>query len=166
MKITVKVDNQVFEVEVGDLTARPITATVDGYQFEVWPEEAAPTPTPPAARPQTGRIPSTPSVLPHPEVHNPPTATGTSRPLQPTAAPLPSTDGGALKAVPAPIPGIIVSIAVKVGDTVAVGQELCVLEAMKMKNVIRSPRAGTIAAVRISTGQHVKHRDLLFEYAD
>ncbi len=163
MKITVKVDNQVFEVEVGDLTARPITATVDGYQFEVWPEGAAPAPPPPAARPQTGRIPSTPSVLPHPEVRTPPTATGTARPVQAAAQ---STDGGASKTVSAPIPGVIVSVAAKVGDAVTVGQELCVLEAMKMKNVIRSPRAGTIAAVRVAAGQHVKHRDPLFEFAD
>lgn len=161
MKITVKVDGQVFEVEVGDLTARPITATVGGQRFEVWPEEsAAPTKAAPAPRPQRGRIPSTPSVMPHPDVSNPPTAASAS-PHPPTAVPT----IGASNAVHAPIPGVIVSLAVAAGSRVEAGQELCVLEAMKMKNVIRAPRAGEIAAVHISAGQHVKHRDLLFEYA-
>ena len=163
MKVTVKVDNQVFEVEVGDLTARPITATVDGQRFEVWPEEsAAPAKAAPAARKQTGRIPSTPSVLPHPEVSNPPTA-ASAKPNPPAAAPAATSTANA---VHAPIPGVIVSLAAAAGSHVEVGQELCVLEAMKMETVIRAPRAGEIAAVHVSAGQHVKHRDLLFEYAD
>ncbi|WP_119071699.1 biotin/lipoyl-containing protein [Aggregatilinea lenta] len=165
MKVTVKVDNQVFEVEVGDLTARPITATVDGQRFEVWPEEtAAPAKAAPAARKQTGRIPSTPSVLPHPEVSNPPTAASAVPRTSAAAAAAPT--GPAANAVHAPIPGVIVSVAAAAGSRVEVGQELCVLEAMKMKNVIRAPRAGEISVVHIAAGQHVKHRDLLFEYAD
>ncbi len=67
-------------------------------------------------------------------------------------------------AVRAPIPGVIVSVAVQPGQAVTVGQELCVLEAMKMKNVIRAPRAGVIAAVRVAVGQTVKHKDVLVEY--
>jgi propionyl-CoA carboxylase alpha chain len=70
------------------------------------------------------------------------------------------------KAVLAPIPGVIVSIAVEPGAEVEQGQELCILEAMKMKNVIRSPRAGQIAAIKVSAGQHVKHHDLLMEFAE
>jgi biotin carboxyl carrier protein len=46
-----------------------------------------------------------------------------------------------------------------------VGDELCTLEAMKMKNVIRAPRAGTIASVKVAVGQHVKHHDVLVEYS-
>jgi len=37
---------------------------------------------------------------------------------------------------------------------------------MKMKNIIRAPRAGELSAVHVSAGQHVKHNDLLFEYAE
>jgi biotin carboxyl carrier protein len=59
--------------------------------------------------------------------------------------------------VSAPMPGDIVKICVKAGDTVSIGQELLVLEAMKMKNVIRSPQAGTVTAVEVSTGQSVKY---------
>jgi biotin carboxyl carrier protein len=64
----------------------------------------------------------------------------------------------------APIPGTIVSIAVKAGDSVAYGQEICVLDAMKMKNPIRSPRDGEIDAVLITLGQTVKHNDVLVTF--
>jgi len=64
----------------------------------------------------------------------------------------------------APMPGTIVSVAVEPGSQVTYGQELCVLEAMKMKNVIRAPRAGTIGKVAVTQGQSVKHHDLLVEF--
>ncbi len=64
----------------------------------------------------------------------------------------------------APMPGTIISVAVEPGSQVAYGQELCVLEAMKMKNVIRAPRAGTIGKVSVTQGQSVKHHDLLVEF--
>jgi biotin carboxyl carrier protein len=70
------------------------------------------------------------------------------------------------KAVRAPIPGVIVSIGVQPGDEVTAGQELCVLEAMKMNNAIRASRAGQVATVYVSVGQHVKHHEVLIEYAD
>ena len=65
----------------------------------------------------------------------------------------------------APIPGTITSVSVKAGDTVLYGQELCVLDAMKMKNPIRSPRPGEIGEVFITAGQTVKHNDLLVVFA-
>jgi len=64
----------------------------------------------------------------------------------------------------APMPGTIISVAVEPGSQVVYGQELCILEAMKMKNVIRAPRAGTIGKVSVTQGQPVKHHDLLVEY--
>jgi biotin carboxyl carrier protein len=75
-------------------------------------------------------------------------------------------DGSALEAVRAPIPGVIVSLAIEPGTTVSTGQELCVLEAMKMKNSIRAARAGQIAAIHVTPGQAVKHRDVLMEFKD
>jgi biotin carboxyl carrier protein len=70
------------------------------------------------------------------------------------------------KAVYAPIPGVIESVAVQPGEAVHVGQALCILEAMKMKNVIRASREGTIARIDVVPGQHVKHNDVLMEYGD
>ena len=70
----------------------------------------------------------------------------------PQAAPAAS---GAGKAVTAPLPGNIVGISVKVGDTVKAGQQVAVLEAMKMENTIESPVAGTVTAIHVNIGDSV-----------
>jgi biotin carboxyl carrier protein len=59
--------------------------------------------------------------------------------------------------VKAPLPGTVVSIAVAVGDRVEVGQELCVLEAMKMNNPIRATQAGTVSEIHVRIGEQVMH---------
>lgn len=63
-----------------------------------------------------------------------------------------------------PMPGQITDIAVQVGEWVSVGQALCTLEAMKMKNIIRSPREGMIAGIAVKPGQTVHHGDALLTY--
>ncbi len=60
------------------------------------------------------------------------------------------------------MPGTILDIAVKVGETVKYGQQLCALEAMKMKNAIRTPKDGVIASVNVNEGQTVAYGTLLF----
>jgi biotin carboxyl carrier protein len=62
------------------------------------------------------------------------------------------------------MPGSILTLLVRPGDTVAVGQELCVLEAMKMKNAIRASRGGVIASVEVSEGQTVAYGDVLITF--
>ena len=66
----------------------------------------------------------------------------------------------------APIPGTIVAITVKEGDSVTAGQELLSLEAMKMKNMIRATRAGKIARILVKTGDRVTQGQPLVEYAE
>jgi biotin carboxyl carrier protein len=148
MRVTVRIENRIFEVEVGDVSGRPIVATIDGERFEVWPESTGGRP-PPGARGQANQRMATDRQM--------------AAPVQP-ATPAP-TNGSESKTVRAPIPGVIISIAVQPGDAVAVGQELCVLEAMKMKNAIRASRAGQIASVKVSIGQAVKHHDVLLEFS-
>jgi glutaconyl-CoA decarboxylase len=58
-------------------------------------------------------------------------------------------------AVTAPMPGIVVSLKVKVGDPVSQGQPLCILEAMKMENEITAPKAGVVKEIYISEGTSV-----------
>jgi len=70
-----------------------------------------------------------------------------------------------VREVTAPMPGTVLDIRVRPGDEVAFQQELCTLEAMKMKNSIRSPRSGRIAAVHVSEGQSVAYGDVLFTFA-
>ncbi|HSV86770.1 MAG TPA: biotin/lipoyl-containing protein [Levilinea sp.] len=140
MKLRVKIANQTYEVEVGDILSRPIKATVDGEVYEVWPEEVA-----------SQVIEAAPAS-------------------KPVAAPIriaearPAVAGSA--SVVAPIPGTIISIDVQPGDAVEHGQTLCILEAMKMKNAIRSTRSGKIAAIHINVGDLVRHNQALMDFAD
>ena len=63
----------------------------------------------------------------------------------------------------APIPGVVLSLDVKVGDTIKVGDRLLVLEAMKMENNITSEKSGTITAVNVSVGQQVLQNEIMIE---
>jgi len=63
--------------------------------------------------------------------------------------------------VASPMPGIIKSVDVDVGDKVNEGDTLCILEAMKMENPIVAPASGKISEVNVSSGQSVKRGDML-----
>ncbi|HRX01584.1 MAG: biotin/lipoyl-binding protein [Anaerolineae bacterium] len=65
--------------------------------------------------------------------------------------------------VKAPIPGLVVRLCVELGDEVAVGEPLLVLEAMKMENEILAPRSGKVTELNVSEGTSVKLGDLLVE---
>ena len=144
MKYKIKLDNRVYEVEISNLRARPIIARVDGETFEVWPEDI-----------ENSKAPAQSTALQTTKAEMPPVSMN-----------IPT--GGSLNAnsVKAPIPGTVISIFVKPGDQVTLGQELCILEAMKMRNAIRAGRAGTIKTVQVSPGTTVNHNDLLFEFAE
>lgn len=68
------------------------------------------------------------------------------------------------KAVTAPLPGVIKSIAIRPGQQVSAGDPLLVIEAMKMDNVLRAGREGIVEAVHTAEGRHVAHGELLLEY--
>jgi glutaconyl-CoA/methylmalonyl-CoA decarboxylase subunit gamma len=149
MKIKVKVDEEIFDVEINDLQARPILAFVNGQCIEVWPEESS--------------APATPVMIP----------AAVEKPVQAPAAPfaprppVPTDEGiDKAKSITAPIPGVIQKVTVCEGAIVETGQELVVLEAMKMKNIIRATHPGKIGAVLVANGDHVKHGQVLVTYAD
>ena len=70
------------------------------------------------------------------------------------------------KALLAPLPGTVTEIFVLPGAQVDVGQPVCVIEAMKMKNTIRADRNGTIASVPVSPGESVRHKQVLVEFTE
>jgi len=143
MKIHVKIQNNTYEVKIGDLNARPIQACVDGETFEVWPEEIV------HPSPMQGSAPETNPAVNQVNIESPvEQVVNISREIS------------------APIPGVIIEIAVKSGDRVAYGQELCVLEAMKMKNSIRANRDGIIQEILVSNGDQVKHGQILIRFQD
>jgi biotin carboxyl carrier protein len=61
----------------------------------------------------------------------------------------------------APMPGRIIKLLVKVGDEVAARQGLVIVEAMKMENELRSPKAGTVTEVRVAEGMSVEANAVL-----
>lgn len=74
----------------------------------------------------------------------------------PGAAPAPApVEAGSGAKVLAPLPGTVTEVCVKVGDAVAMGDTVVVLEAMKMQNNIEAENAGTVTSVLVSKGDTV-----------
>ncbi|EQC26457.1 propionyl-CoA carboxylase alpha chain [Saprolegnia diclina VS20] len=66
--------------------------------------------------------------------------------------------------VQCPMPGLLVSVAVQAGDEVQLGQEVAVVEAMKMQNVIRAAKKGVIKSVSHQAGASLKVDDIIMEF--
>ena len=118
-------------------TPRDVAVEVDGrrYDVRVWMPDGGPS-VPAATAAPGGRRP-----------------TSTSK----GGAGVPSGPGR----VAAPMQGTIIEVLVAVGDTVEVGQAVCVLEAMKMENQVDVERAGTVAEILVSPGDNVSAGDVL-----
>jgi propionyl-CoA carboxylase alpha chain len=69
------------------------------------------------------------------------------------------------KAVRCPMPGLVVSIAVAEGQEVKAGETLAVVEAMKMENILRAERDGTIKKIRVKPGDSVAVDAVIMEFA-
>ena len=67
--------------------------------------------------------------------------------------------------IPAPMPGMIVTVAVKVGQAVKAGDPLVSIEAMKMESQIRAERDGSVRAIQVKSGDVAAAHDLLLELA-
>ncbi len=82
---------------------------------------------------------------------------------KPAPAPAPAP-GGAAETISAPMPGTIVSVNVKTGDSFKRGQVLLVLEAMKMENEILAPRDGRVLNINTTKGSTVNSGDILIAF--
>lgn len=72
--------------------------------------------------------------------------------------------GGGVREVKAPMPGLVVSVAVELGAAVEAGARLLILEAMKMENEIKAEAAGVVRAVHVAAGDAVVKNQLLIEF--
>ena len=70
----------------------------------------------------------------------------------------------AIQHIKAPMPGLIINIGVNVGDEVKKDDVLLILEAMKMENVIKSPRAGKVKHINMQLRQAVEKNQVLLEF--
>jgi propionyl-CoA carboxylase alpha chain len=64
-----------------------------------------------------------------------------------------------------PMPGLLVSVAVAEGQEVKAGEELAVVEAMKMENVLRAERDGVVSAVKAAAGDSLMVDQVIVEFA-
>lgn len=95
-----------------------------------------------------------------------PTLNPKPAPAAPTvvsAAPAPAAPAVGNKSVTAPLPGAITKIGIKVGDTVAVGDTVLIMEAMKMENSITTEFAGKVKAILCKEGDQVQSGQVLVE---
>ncbi|MFA8451072.1 MAG: biotin/lipoyl-containing protein [Bacteroidales bacterium] len=74
-----------------------------------------------------------------------------------------SGGGGAATKVTAPLPGNIMQVFVKAGDSVSKGDKILIYEAMKMENTINADRDGSIKSIKVTPGDSVLQGDLLLE---
>lgn len=144
-QVKVTINGKLYEVEVEDLAATPVKVTVNGTQYVIDSIESIS-----ESITSSGPVSSTPSSVTLPT------------PVAPPSTPAPS--GATGKNMVAPMPGIIDDISVKVGDKITIGQQLCTLEAMKMKSAIRSPREGVIASIAVENKRKVAYGDILFTF--
>ena len=131
------IDGHKFSTTVNELEGNMAEVTVNGTAFKVQIEKDEP-----AARPTVHQV--------------------VSAAQQPAAAP---AAGGAVQVVKSPLPGSIVKVNVKIGDTVKVGDELLTMESMKMENSVESEFAGVVKAVYAEPGKNVMQEDKLIEIA-
>jgi biotin carboxyl carrier protein len=68
--------------------------------------------------------------------------------------------------VTSPLPGVIKSIRVQPGQRVSIDDELVVIEAMKMDNIIRAPRTGTVGIIHVTEGRQVAHGEPLLSIGE
>lgn len=139
------INGNLYEVNIKEQGSQLVQAVVNDVEYQVKVEEVKNTLMPALA------ATSAPSV---------PVASAPS-PIAAVAKPMAS---GA-SAVTAPIPGQIKAIYVQNGDTVAQGQKLLMMEAMKMENMIFSDYSGTVQKVHVNVGDSVGSDQLLVQIA-
>jgi pyruvate carboxylase len=96
----------------------------------------------------------------------PRSVTVADRALAPERAPVAKAEPGNPDHVAAPMPGMVSTISVKVGDTVARGDMLLTIEAMKMEAGVHAERDGRIASIMVTSGQQIDAKDLLIVFTN
>ena len=147
------VDERTFEIDVQELGADRFQVVVGDASYEV---TLGGTENLPEATITPGYQPgAVGTAAPPPRARAAPPAGA-----MPRAAPQPA---GA-DALNSPMPGVILELHVKAGDTVQRGQQIAVLDAMKMHNFIGAPRAGVIAEVCVAPGQAIGHGEPIVRF--
>ncbi len=135
-----KINGNTYKVAVGDIDDNIAQVEVNGVAYRVELEQSK------AASIKTVQAPR-PSAAPR-------TATGEKVIAKPQAT-------GSAKSVKAPLPGVVLSIPVKVGQAVKAADTVLLLEAMKMENAIHAGADGTVKEILVSAGDSVLEGNVL-----
>ena len=139
--VRVKVGDRWYTAEIEDLSSSPVKVDVEGDTFYVEMEGL-----PPRSSSSPGATPTCLSA-PGPPQH------------QTSQTALPLSD----KIIRSPMSGKIVGVSVRPGDTVTPGQEVCVVEAMKMEQSIRTSQGGLVKAVHVRPMDQIGTDDPIME---
>ena len=163
-RYTLEVGGKPIVIEVQEVTADRYVVQVEGQEYEVRlssDEDVTETLITPQMIP--ARANHAPAAAPISRAAAPPPPEpGASLPSLPHT----STDGNVVGALTAPMPGKILSVEVNRGERVSRGQTLVILEAMKMKNAIKSPYDGVVLEIAVRPEQTVAHGDLLVQLGE
>lgn len=132
-----KINGMKYTVAVGDVTDNEVNVEVNGTKYVVELDNPAPSKPSKPALSQSGK---TASAQPAPA---------------PTQTVKPAPVSGSASAVKSPLPGTILSISVKEGDSVKSGDTVCVLEAMKMENDVHTQKGGTVKKILVNAGDAI-----------
>lgn len=156
-RYTIRIDQTEHILDVGELTADTFAVVLaDGRRVEVSITEHHEVAHAVIGPHIHGGLP--PQVAPSRPTTPPPAV-----PAHRAARPGPSAPGSGV--LTAPMPGVVIEVAVAVGDAVASGQTLLVLEAMKMRNELRARQAGLVRRIEVKAGDQVRHGEVLLEIA-
>ena len=136
-KLRVRIESQWYLVEVGDLGNDDVEVIIDDQKFSVNLRKDV-----------TSELTS--SVSEPPQNH-----LGTSS----------ATKSNSNKSFKTPMPGSVIDILVKVGDKIVAGQEICILESMKMQQTLKSDFEGIITEIVVSSGDQVLDGEELIKYS-
>lgn len=140
-KFKFNIQEKQFEIEVINIEENIAELLVNGQTIKVEVDKTLP-------QTKTPRLVRSPAV---PSTDSSPSVVKTSPPSSPKGS-------GTIKS---PLPGTIIAMHVKQGDTVRIGQKLITLEAMKMENNINSDKEGTITDIKVKQGDNVMEGDIL-----
>lgn len=145
---SLKINGHNYSVQIDDVNEASTVAhvVVNGVDYEVEIEGA------------NASTVSKPQVAPAPKSANSAMITPSSATPSPRIAAAAPSSGYSVKC---PLPGTVLSVKVAAGDTIAAGQTLVVLEAMKMENNIDADRAGVVKQVLVQQGATVMEGDNL-----
>lgn len=131
-----KINGTKFSVKIGDVEGNMVHVEVNGVPYNV----------------ELDKTPTTKTTISQP-VKRPQKAPRTESGEKIISTPVAPPSGGFV--VKAPLPGTLMSFNVKVGDTVASGDTVCVLEAMKMENDIHTIKGGIVKKILVNVGDAV-----------